>query len=298
MPILELKEKLGFEAKDEMLFGEKDGYHFSLSSMLNVIMMDGMLIVFKDSLTQETCKEIHKRTNCLCCLKSSVRKNDALFVGFPVKYPGSGSEYQEICLKAIDKVLEVFRSLNLMQGVDCPFCHQPEPQDDLKWQFYNYFYYVPYHDQCLQKSERPEVTAPKPVKPKRPTDPHNLVISIVLAIIGGIIGLVPIVYFLFTTSVSSYLYAIIPLFSYLGYRIGRAPRKRYMTYIIIGISISLVVITEILWAMLQALLAGLTLFEALAVKEFLSSFLTSISTSLFCIVIGIVLTLGLIGPKE
>jgi hypothetical protein len=142
------------------------------------------------------------------------------------------------------------------------------------------------------------VTTPKPVKPIRPTDPHNLVISIVLAIIGGIIGLIPIIYFLFTTSVGSYFYAIIPLFSYLGYKIGRAPRKRYMTHIIIGISISLVIITEILWAIIEAFLGGMTLFEAFKVKDFLSYFISSISSSLLCISIGILLSLGLIGPKE
>jgi hypothetical protein len=84
------------------------------------------------------------------------------------------------------------------------------------------------------------------------------------------------------------LFSLIPLCAFWGYKLGHAPRKTYMIFIVIGISVLMVGGLELLmYSIIAAANGFLSLAECLSLPQNMSLFLKDIAMAYLFLGIGI-----------
>lgn len=273
----EFTKALGLHPNEDILTGEHEGYRYSYSETGNgYVKMKGLLFTFPYSLNNDIRKRVQKLIGKTSVgLQKFALTSDSLFVMFPFRSLKLRNDeaYNNECLRIRDAAVSAFRTIGLEQPKKCFLCGRTE-EEDMMLKPYKGFY-VPVHQKCAE--ELVSYTINQLSKEK----PGNLPLSIILAIVGGFVGLIPTIILIFAIqTIFALLYALIPLGAAFGYKLGKAPRNKAMIITIIGVSLLIVMGYDFLiWSMAS----GSTIQELLANSDFISE----AGTSLLFLAIGI-----------
>ncbi|MCK7485039.1 MAG: hypothetical protein MZU97_05435 [Bacillus subtilis] len=194
-------------------------------------------------------------------------------------------EYRIDLEKRLGVLTASMRQNRLTQHEHCTVCHRFIETEEAKLKNFN-GYYVPIHDSCadqLVQTVQNEVASEQ----KRW---FLLPVSALFALIGGLIGLIPVIVVFF---VSSYyigiLYALIPLAALYGYRLGRAPKNFLMIAVIVVITLFLSVGFIYLLFSLIAIADNMTFDQLLADPLIADEFNSNLTSGIVFGFIGIAL---------
>lgn len=270
--------------KGNTFVGEKRNYQFSLIKyQIGNVTTPALQFVFNHTIEQNEIKQLVKAHKGGMHFLSFEFPKDTIVVLLPIKFGMKDEKYIQKCTDILNKALDSFDMLGLKQYQECFVCQENRELDPKEMRVLGDSY-VPIHSSCMKnlvETAKAEIVAEE-------AQVGNLPLSIVLALIGAVIGTVPAIVVLLTTSTFyAILYALIPLASFFGYKLGKAPKKSYMTLIIVLASIALALgSTYFIWN-LMALAEEVTMEFVYNTPELFASFMSDMVTSFIFVGIGI-----------
>lgn len=140
---------------------------------------------------------------------------------------------------------------------NCGLCGIEKPDEDVEFTVYKGLY-IKLHKSCIEaayEEERREIA-------KENANIKRLPLSIILAFLGAVIGIIPSIISIFGFSyMFAVLFAICPLASFFGYKLGKAPLRWYATAISAVCSLIVTALFVVCYAALIAVAANVTLLE-------------------------------------
>jgi hypothetical protein len=270
------------EQKGDFYVGKQSGFSYSFGKMrYGDLRVNAFTIVVNQELRKETLKMLKKETRLPILVESFNQPKDTVVV-YLQKNLMKEDLYQEKVKNAIEKVTMLLKEENYLPFDTCFVCKQAQ-EEELEYKLYGQ-YHIPLHESCASSFVE---TVTKTIEAKD-AKTGNLPLSIFLAVIGAFIGLIPIIIALFVLeSYFAILYALIPLASFLGYKLGKAPRKNYMTAIIVFLSVAVTIFFEYsVWSIIFAL-DGVYFIDAIQDPEILAAVIGDMAIALLFIGLGI-----------
>lgn len=128
---------------------------------------------------------------------------------------------------------------------------------------------------------------------------NRLPLSILLAVVGGLVGLIPnFISIFFFDTLLGLLYALIPLGAYFGYVLGKAERNKYTLILICIISFALAIGVFLLYYGLILNALNLTFADLFADTEAKNGFLSDLGLSALFTVFGLYISWRVISNYE
>jgi disulfide bond formation protein DsbB len=276
---------LGLELKGNAFVGHCDDYHYSVIMNLNMVGQVVIRFVFSKPISQQTIQQINKSTKSLSRGDKFAQPQDTLLIPMPGRGRKTLDEYRILLQDRLTTLTSAFRQYQLVQHETCTVCHQGSETEEAKLKNFN-GYFVPIHDSC---ADQLLVVVNTEIKNEQKRW-YLLPVSMLLAIIGGVIGLIPMLVVLF---ISDYyigiLYALIPLAALYGYRLGKAPKNILMIFSIVIVTLALSI--GFVFAFYQLIAIGMeSTFEVmLADPAFAESFQSDLLTGVVFGIIGIII---------
>jgi hypothetical protein len=284
MSIKELSSGLNLDKQNDGFIGEMNGYYYSaVQENRGSISMSLINFVFTESIDGKLKSQLAKTIKTSIQYKTLKNQKDTLSIMLPYKMLKSTEKYLEQCVKLVTKAIEFFKEHNMVQYKSCYFCNQ-EKEEELTMTLYGMFC-VPIHVNCLNAY----VNRAEAELKVRNEMTQNIPLSILLAIIGSIVAAIPNAIMMFSTNmIYVYLYMLIPLGAYFGYKLGKAPFKKYSTVIIIVLSLIIAVVMQLWYANTDAINKGWnSIFHAFEVQENLNVFLEDLGKSVLFLGLGV-----------
>lgn len=270
--------KLGFERENEAYYQEKNGYRYFLVSYKMpgaFVALPMIMIVFTQSIDKETLVKIRKNSGAKAFYQDSVvLSNNALLVVAPLKNAAKFNPFME-------KLTQTFQTVGLKSLEHCPFCEEIE---DTKPRLVKGAS-VHVHDACVKQyvdrlSHELTVNAG-----------DGYLKSVMLAFVGGFVGLIPSILILFAVGFySAWLFMLIPFGAFYGYKLGNAPRTKIVLPLIAFIALlfgpgfMFYVYLDLAWYFEVSMALMLTDSEILA--AFVSDMVASVLFSLIAIFVS------------
>jgi hypothetical protein len=270
MKIELIAETLGFKPNNGTFTRTFSGYEASLvmykipSSYVKLPMI---LFAFSKMIDKESMKKIAKVSRFKGAIKESValRENAILT---KARF-GKREQFEA----HIEKLISVFQELNLKTLDYCPYCGN-EDTDSIR-----VIKGAPIHvhDECVKNFVKNVTTHLETVGSSK----NKLLKSVLFAIVGGFLGLLPSIIILSITGFySAWLFLIIPYAAFSGFKKGGAQPGSYVMFIITAISFILAP-GFMLYAYIDAAqINDYTFAEALQVDEFRSAFIKDVGMTL------------------
>lgn len=264
-----LAEKLGFQQKEGTFVRTFSGYEASLVMYKvpgSYVKIPMVLFVLNKSIDKEDTKAIMKASKLRGIFKESVAlKDNAILIQPRFNNNEKFDAY-------VNKIVSTFEDLRLKQLDYCPYCGEGET--DSKRILKGAIIHV--HDRCVKDFVEKVSTHLETVGNSK----ENLLKSIIFALIGGFIGLLPSIIILFATGFySAWLFLLIPFAAFYGFKKGGAQRGSYVMVIIALISFILAPGFMAFAYYSMAIVNELTFAEALAIDEFRADFVTDMIMS-------------------
>lgn len=229
MKLDKMAEKFGFQQKSGVFSRTYGGYEVNLVLYKMpgaYVPLPMLLIVFSKSIDQDTFKKFGKVSGMRVFIKESVALKDNAILAYP------GFKNQEKLDEFLEQKTKIFKELGLSQFDYCPYCGKQETDSTriIKGAL------IHVHDECVKDFVQKVNTHLNTVGSSK----EHLLKSIIYAIIGGIIGLIPSVIILMAVGFySAWLFILIPFAAFYGYKKGGAQRGSYVMIIISIISLIL-----------------------------------------------------------
>ena len=294
MGIFDLKDRLGLVQIDNLWIGNIDGYQFSALDTVKGLKVSYVNFVFNQSLSNAMRIQIQKATRLLVVPKTLMKANDAISIMINYQVRGNVEEYVDKIIGLLHKATEEFMSLELNQYTECFLCGKVNDEDaDL--QIYEEFV-VPMHNNCLTQYNT-FIVEQKKLEDKRV---KLLPISILYAIIGAVIGVIPsVITMVVLEIISVWLFMLIPIAAFYGYKLGRAPLRKYTTVIISIVSLVVVLAMQIIYWQVDAVAKGYNNFaHSLRYEENMKIFLDNLWKAVLFTGLGILLSWQIITKKK
>ncbi|MBU1145373.1 MAG: hypothetical protein KJ971_05910 [Firmicutes bacterium] len=287
----EIYNQLHLTKKGNTYVGNLNGVTYSLVDVdMGTISMKGLMFVFNHSIQNETRRLIQKKIRNSVRFSTFKMKNDSLIIVLPFKLFKKEEEFNEKNNLLLCDSINAFQFYELHQYQECVICHKVRHEEKLDYRVWDVSY-VPVHPKCAAD----HVKDVKQSVEKENSKSNRLILSIILSLVGAFVGLIPLVMILYISDAFyAILYALIPLGGFYGYKLGKAPRKTYMIYIIIIISVLIVVAFELFTWNILALSLDYTLSGLLEDSTYQYVFLNELLISLLFLGIGIFISWKLI----
>jgi len=264
MKIELLAESLGFKQTNGAYVRTFSGYEASLVMYKfpgSYVKLPMVIFAFSKSIDKESIKKIAKVAGLK---KSAIRESVALKENAVLTH--ARFKDKEKFEAHIEKLITVFKELNLRTLDYCPYCGNEDTDS------YRLIKGVPIrvHDECVKNFVHNVTTHLETTGSSK----KNLLKSILYALIGGFIGLLPSIIILSLTSYySAWLFLIIPFMAFKGFKMGGAQPGSYVMFIITAISF-LLAPGFMLYAYIDvAVFNELTFSQALQIDAFRSDFI-------------------------
>lgn len=265
-----LASKLGFQNKSGVFTRSHQGYEISLVSYKvpgSFNSMPMLLYVFNKSLDKTTRKALAKTSGIKGFVLESVGLKDNAFLS------RASFKDEEKLNQYLDKMTEIFKSLNLGILNYCPYCGK----DDTDGIRVVKGAVIHVHEACVENFIH-QVTSHLETTGK---SKEHLIKSILYAIIGGFVGLIPSIIILALTSYySAWLFLIIPFSAFYGYKKGGAQKGSYVMIIIALISLIMAPGFMFTVYYLDAAYYNVAFSDYLAVDEIRTSFIKDMFLSI------------------
>ena len=231
MRIEKLAEGFGFKEKDGMFENRYGNFTFYLSKyQVDALShINAFVVVFSKTLSKEVRKEIQRVHGIPIMRVESIGLIDNAVI-LPVKHKPGHQRFDQY----INRLLELFEKLELKSLDYCPYCGEGETDGFRKIKGAR----LSVHESCVksfvQKVEGHLENEGKSNK--------YMLKSIVFAILGGIIGLMPSILILeLFEFYSAWLFLLIPVTSFYGFKKGGAQRRSYVVVLVALITLMLTV---------------------------------------------------------
>lgn len=269
MKLEQLAGKLNFQQKGSTFVRTFSGYDVSLimykipGSYAKIPMM---IFVLNKPIDKADTKIILKATKLRGIIKESIAlKDNAILVNPRFKDIEKFEAY-------VNKMVTVLQELRLKQLDYCPYCGEVDTDSIrvIKGATVNV------HDKCVKDFVEKVSTHLETVGSSK----DKILISIIFALIGGFIGLLPSIIVLFAVGFySAWLFLLIPYAAFYGFKQGGAQKGAYVMVVIAVISFIYAPGFMAFAYYSMAALEGFTFAEALAIDEFRIDFLTDMFMS-------------------
>lgn len=257
---LKLSALLNLKADGATVYGEINDYHFSIN-----LIPYGNTQVWQLTLLLDKTLSTDTQTN----LKKT-HKINIQYTALDITLTYQAVAYNLILNMPMSKEKQVNYFNNLMttltnalanEGINniqsCALCGVNKEDEDVEYTVYKGLY-VKLHKSCIEaayEEQRREIE-------KENKNIKRLPISIILAFVGAVIGIVPSIISIFGFGyLFAILFAISPIASFFGYKLGKAPLRWYATLIAAVCSLIVTVLLVLCYGSLIANLAQATLAE-------------------------------------
>lgn len=294
MGVYDLTEKLELTYQNFIHYGKVEGYYYSSLDTKIGAKVTVFNFTFRQSLDNQIRVKIQKAIKVITLLKSALRPNDTISIVINYLVKEGKEEYANKAVDILNTAVNTFKELNLKQYESCVLCAK-ETEEEVSLQIFK-DYVVPMHKQCHDKYN----DYLQSQKAQEDARVKFLPASIFIAIIGAIVGLIPtIITILAFELIFVWLFALIPLAAFYGYKIGKAPVRKYTPIIIAIISFVVVLVSQVLFWHLDALAKGYNGFlHSLQFEENSQIFIGNMIKSLAFTALGLLISWRVINNKK
>lgn len=275
MNINEFSNKMNFIEHNNCYYRTFD----EITASMTVVNMNARFFAaafyFDKAFTNAEIKEMKKNSSKGVVLQNVLDHGSIIYLLLPKAIKYSDKQIEK-CENALNIFVTYLKSIDLQTSNKCVICGE-EAENDA---FSNL--YVPVHQECID-------TLKKEADENISNENKNLVNlpkSIILAFIGALVGAIPtfisIVGFNYMLSL---LYALIPLCSFFGYKLGKAPKRRYATTIVIVLSVVVACGIDVFLYNIFALSYNVPLLDFIIANS--SSFIADVLQSILFIALGV-----------
>lgn len=252
--------KLTLELSDQSMIGEMNGYRFSVTSVkLGLSTYDAVTFSFEHGIDKATIQEIKKSLKLRPIKSTFLHPNDQLIFLFRVSKDQSFGSQRERLEERLSEFVHYLSERFVKQEQRCVICRLEIKEEVVGKLWGNTYVHV--HPSCA-KTHMYEAQKEMEKENKKI---FRLPFSIVLSFIGAVIGTAPIIILLLTTNkYISVLYSIVPFCAYIGFKLGKAPRKKYMLWVVIAMSLSVVSMMVLYRWHIESISVGTTLATLLS----------------------------------
>lgn len=247
-------QSLGFQISNETITKQVNDY------LVNLCLYDRDYGIFDYAcifnvdkpLTNEQIKAF-KKEHKVRIFVNQINTNNYKIEFFPINN-GLAPKKDKV-IQAFNEKLDLFvkklEELNIKESIYCPFCGLEAE--------YGVFdgMNIHIHEECCHK-----IKDAAKAEIMKEENKSNLPLSIFLAIVGAAIGIIPMIIIMFATDYKySILYILIPICSFYGYKIGKAPKNTAMIITVIVSSVVVVLGCDLVFYVLLALANQTTLID-------------------------------------
>jgi hypothetical protein len=229
MNLEKLAAQLGFQEQSGVLSRHYKGYEVTLTSYKipgAIVAIPMLLFVFNQALNKESRKAIAKVVKFKGFVPESIGLIDNAFLS-----QANFKNIEKVNL-FLDQLTSTFEALGLKSLDYCPYCGLKETDGtrNVKGAVLHV------HEACVDAFIN-KVSTHLETEGK---SKEHLIQSVVLAMLGGVIGLIPsIILLVFTGIYSAWLFMLIPLAAFYGFKKGGAQKGSYVMILIAIISLIL-----------------------------------------------------------
>lgn len=270
-------ESLAFESNKGVLIGEHKGYTYSYTKYaMGYASFDAISIYLGEQASKEVRKAITKRTKLPVYMSNYLSKQDTLIIVFPKKAPKQEINKLNFFIAIRNDVFNILAENGYYPINKCVVCNQTQDEEPVRKVHRNL--HVLMHEECAKDTSshvRQEVIEDEGRS-------ELLMGSILLALFGCLIGMIPIVILLFgAQTYLGILYFIPPFAAFYGYKLGKAPRNNSMIATVVIICFLVVIAFEYMqWVFIAeyeevslSVLFAHPEVVAQAIRDFLFSFM-------------------------
>ena len=269
MKLEQIAGKLDFQQKNGVFVRQFLGYEVSLVMYRvpgSYAKLPMVIFVLNKTIDKEDTKLIIKASKIKVFIKESVAlKDNAILFNIALRNKEKFELY-------MNKMASALTDLRYKQLDYCPYCGQAETDSTRLIKGAT----VPVHEICVKDFVEKVTTHLETVGNSK----ENLLKSIIFALIGGFIGLIPSIIILFAVGFySAWLFLLIPFAAFYGFKKGGAQRGTYVMVIIALISFIYAPGFMVFAYYTTARFYELTFAEALAIDEFRIDFIKDLGVS-------------------
>lgn len=276
-------EAFKLEEKNGQLVGEHRGYLYSFTKYtVGSIAVDALCVVVDGVTSLAVLKTIRKATKSVVYVDTYQKRGDTLLIVLPKKSKVKHMDDVAYFAQLRDNIFETLKEQNLLPLSKCVLCDKDKEEDVQCITHGNK--YVTMHESCKKEYINKVKETVETEKNK-----NDLVMgSVLFAIIGAIIGMIPLAFLLFATgSYYGILYALVPLASFFGYKLGKAPRTKGTIVLVVVLSLIMVIAFEYLQWNMIALAEEITFTQLFAIEGVKEQAIEDFLFSLLFMAVGI-----------
>lgn len=257
---LKLSALLNLKADGATVYGEINDYHFSINLIpygnTQVWQLTLLLDKTLSTDTQTNLKKIHK-INIQYTALDITPTYQVVAYNLILNMPMSKEKQVNYFNNLMTTLTNALTNEGINNIQSCALCGVNKEDEDVEYTVYKGLY-VKLHKSCIEaayEEQRREIE-------KENKNIKRLPISIILAFVGAVIGIVPSIISIFGFGyLFAILFAISPIASFFGYKLGKAPLRWYATLIAAVCSLIVTVLLVLCYGSLIANLAQATLAE-------------------------------------
>lgn len=257
---LKLSALLNLKADGATVYGEINDYHFSINLIpygnTQVWQLTLLLDKTLSTDTQTNLKKTHK-INIQYTALDITPTYQVVAYNLILNMPMSKEKQVNYFNNLMTTLTNALANEGINNIQSCALCGVNKEDEDVEYTVYKGLY-VKLHKSCIEaayEEQRREIE-------KENKNIKRLPISIILAFVGAVIGIVPSIISIFGFGyLFAILFAISPIASFFGYKLGKAPLRWYATLIAAVCSLIVTVLLVLCYGSLIANLAQATLAE-------------------------------------
>lgn len=233
MKIDKIAEILNLENHDGIFYGERKGYVLQLDMVQNGYVPIVVCHIMIDKLiSKNEINEIKTEIGQKFFI-DKVEGVNFITINLSNLYGKPKQEKVNQTIEQIDKVLETLKTKEILPASKCMMCSE-EKEDELEYAFRSWSNYPCViglaHSSCLEESRNMKIAELE----KNNQNVGKLPISILLSAIFTFgVTLIILMIAIFAGYWLGILFALIPIAGYYGYKLGKAPMKKYSAYIVL-----------------------------------------------------------------
>ncbi|MBU0996450.1 MAG: hypothetical protein KKE16_00215 [Firmicutes bacterium] len=240
---------------NQSVIGLMGGYRFSITTMkIGFVFYDSVSFTFEHSVDKTITSEIKKRLKLAPLQSTFLHKSDQLTFLFPTHHKNKATSERTYWENTLKDLIAFFDEFHIHQEERCVICRLETNETTEEKLWGNAVVNV--HPTCSNKHKdlvHKEFDQDSVKIARMP-------FSIVLTLIGSIIGLLPLVVLLFAANwYFPPLFSLVPFTGFVGYLLGGAPKRRYTIWVVVAMSLTVVLMMVLYKWHLECIAAGTTL---------------------------------------
>ncbi len=247
-----LNSVLGHSVENETLYGVHNDYHFSIN-----LIPYGNASIFQLTLTvdkpisSEAIRILHQNYKIKAAYELvTVGSTNVYVVNVILNLPMSKDKKKVYFETLINNLTNVFKEYDILDNSNCCLCGSEKEDEEVTYNIYKGLY-IATHKTCIEASYEQE----RALIEAENANISKLPISIVFAIVGAFVGLIPAMIVVVGFGwLFGILFALSPFCAFFGYKLGKAPLRWYAT---LTAAVSSVIATVLIVVVCYALLASL-----------------------------------------